>query len=119
MIKNFLNLRLLAKSDSCQTEPEVGMGATTGAGSDCYPHTIIEVADDLSYIVIQSDNYEAVTNCYTQEVMFHWTAIANVTTVFAEGVFLCGALWVSSVNEIHIATIRYRFHRRFYQDPSF
>lgn len=35
--------------------PEVGMGATTGAGSDAYPHTIIEVAPDYSYIVIQSD----------------------------------------------------------------
>ncbi len=119
MIKNFLNLRLLAKSDSCQTEPEVGMGATTGAGSDCYPHTIIEVADDLSYIVIQSDNYEAVKAVpYGSNVDYIYTAnpqgATQKYTLRKNGRYICdGCPMKHYFLGVAIG------HRRFYQDPSF
>ena len=45
------------------TIPEIGMGATTGAGSDRYPHTICDVANDLSFIMVQSDNHHATKDC--------------------------------------------------------
>jgi hypothetical protein len=36
--------------------PAIGMGVTSGAGSDCYPHTVIEIISPKK-IVVQSDNY--------------------------------------------------------------
>lgn len=38
-----------------QKTPEVGMGATGGAGSDCYPFTIVEVVSPKT-IVVQADS---------------------------------------------------------------
>jgi hypothetical protein len=62
MFKRFIAERLMVRARAPYSVmfPAVGMGATTGAGPDCYPHTIIEVADDFSYIVIQSDEHHYV-----------------------------------------------------------
>ena len=39
-------------------KPEVGMGATYGIGSDCYPVTIIEVSPSGHQIKLQHDKFE-------------------------------------------------------------
>ena len=38
--------------------PTVGMGATVGIGSDCYPYTIVSVSENLKTVIIQKDNYK-------------------------------------------------------------
>ena len=37
--------------------PTVGMGATVGIGSDCYPVTVIAVSDNLRTVTVQTDIY--------------------------------------------------------------
>lgn len=37
--------------------PTLGMGATIGIGSDCYPATVIEVSANGKTIKVQRDNY--------------------------------------------------------------
>lgn len=43
-------------SDTKPTTPTIGMGATAGYGSDCYPFTVIEVSKSAKKIVVQSDS---------------------------------------------------------------
>lgn len=41
--------------------PEVGMGATYGIGSDCYPYTIVEVKSRTT-ILVRADDYQRTDN---------------------------------------------------------
>ena len=38
--------------------PKVGVGATIGIGSDCYPATVIEVSKNGRTVTVQMDNYK-------------------------------------------------------------
>jgi len=38
--------------------PELGMGATWGAGSDCYPATVVFVSTNKKLIRVRDDNYK-------------------------------------------------------------
>jgi hypothetical protein len=43
--------------------PEIGMGATGGAGSDCYPYTIVEISPNGKTIWVTSDSHKATKDC--------------------------------------------------------
>jgi hypothetical protein len=113
------NINLLNKNEY-GVLPSVGMGCTTGAGSDCYPHTIVAVADDLSYIATTSDSYKHVGPpreygsdgnwVYTT----NWEASRQLWTLRKDGHYYAeGAGMGRRYNSIAVG------HRRYYQDPSF
>lgn len=114
VIKNTI-LILRAKN----TIPELEMGATGGAGSDCYPYTICEVAPDLSYIMVQSDNHKPAPGFEyygNQKYTYQRNLDATPTkyTLRKNGSYIREgapkrAYWCS----IHPG------HRRYYQDPHF
>ncbi len=99
--------------------PELEMGATGGAGSDCYPYTICEVAPDLSYIMVQSDNHKCAPGFeYFGNQVYTYIRNLNATpekyTLRKNGYYIREgapkrAYWCS----VHPG------HRRYYQDPSF
>lgn len=99
--------------------PEEGMGATTGAGSDCYPHTIVEVAPDFSYIIIQSDNHVAQPrNSFGGQQLFVYLENPNGRrtkyTLRKNGQYIADGVSMKSYwCRAHIG------FRRYYQDPHF
>ncbi len=108
---------LLSKKDN--VIPQVGMGATTGAGSDCYPHTIIEVSPMLDWIIIQADRYEPVEgfNYYSNQQYNYFPNAKGARTKYTlrkNGRYMQDG-----------TPMKYDFHRvaidfrRYYQDPSF
>lgn len=110
------NLNLLLQSGDGL--PVVGNGATTGAGSDCYPHTIVEVADDFSFIVTQSDNatptkkheyYGNQSYTYSPQP----DAVKQIWTLRKNGRYVADGAGMKSYNSIGIRG------RHYYQDPSF
>lgn len=97
--------------------PEEGMGATTGAGSDCYPNTIVEVAPDLSYIIIQDDNYK-VDFVSNTGIHYKYSPDPNGArrkyTLRKNGQYIAeGAPMKAYYCRVSIG------FRRYYQDPSF
>jgi hypothetical protein len=118
MVKFEKNINLLLNNEY-SIMPVVGMGCTTGAGSDCYPHSIVEVAQDLSYIVTTSDSKEATEkNDYYSNQDFtyttNWNGVRTLWTLRKDGrYYRDGAGMGRSYNSIAVG------HRRYYQDPSF
>lgn len=119
MYKRFKNERIFTLLNHTFILPEVGMGVTTGYGSDCYPHTIIEVAPDLSYIIIQSDNHECAKGFeYYGNQVYNYSRNENASkskyTLRKNGCYMEeGASIKAYYFGAHIG------HRRYYQDPSF
>jgi hypothetical protein len=113
------NLNLLNKN-AYGVMPIVGMGCTTGAGSDCYPHTIVMVAEDLSYICTTSDDSKHVgkPRQYGEDGNFvyttNWEAARTLWTLRKDGHYYPEGVGMGrSYNSISVG------HRRYYQDPSF
>jgi hypothetical protein len=113
------NINLLNKNEYVVL-PSVGMGCTTSAGSDCYPHTIVAVADDLSYIATTSDEVKHVGKpCQYGEdgnwvYTTNWDGARALWTLRKDGNYYReGAGMGRSYNSIAVG------HRRYYQDPSF
>lgn len=50
-----------------QPTPEVGMGATTGYGSDRYPYTVVEILSKRK-IKLQADSFKRIDNNGMSEV---------------------------------------------------
>lgn len=111
--KNLITLR------SKTTIPQEGMGATMQVGSDCYPYTVVEVAHDLSYILVQPDNHNLGPNFdyYANQSYTYFPCpeaeIVKYTLRKNGRYMLAGAARRAYWCEIHVG------HRRYYQDPSF
>ena len=115
--KGLLNTILLLRTKN--RIPEEGMGATAGAGSDRYPYTICEVADDLSYIMVQPDDHKPAKGFeYYGNQVYTYTSRPDTTpskyTLRKNGYYIMEgapkrAYWCA----VHPG------HRSYYQDPSF
>jgi hypothetical protein len=121
MYKRFNNERKIKAADnnSVGILPVVGMGATTGAGSDCYPHTIIEVAADFSYLIIQADIYtkDAAFDYYANQKYlygFNPNGATRKYTLRKNGRYIADGCSISAYWQTC-----YLGYRRYYQDPHF
>ncbi len=116
-LKLIHNTALISKTS--RKIPEEGMGATSGAGADCYPHTVVEVAQDLSYIKVTPDYHKPAKGFeyYGNQVYNYsreWNAPATKYTLRKNGYYITdGAPMKATYLGIWLGT------RRYYQDPSF
>lgn len=116
LMKLMKNIELL-NSNQYSIIPAVGMGCTTGFGSDCYPHTIVAVAEDLSYICTTADSHETTekhdyygNQDYTYTT--NWNASRTLWTLRKDGAYHRDGAGMR-LSGIAVG------HRRYYQDPSF
>lgn len=113
--KRAKNFSLILKAKN--TIPEVGMGATRGSGSDCYPYTVQEVADDFSYILVTADNHTPAEGFeyYGNQIYNYETVDTNPLvkyTLRKNGHYVMDGASLNT-NRIWVG------HRKYYQDPSF
>lgn len=94
-----------------ETVPTVGMGVTMGAGSDCYPYTVVAVSPSKKSFTIQGDNHapdEHHERVYGGHQSYSYSLNPNGSTLTARrgknG-------WVVNGRRIHLGS------RRYYQDP--
>ena len=68
----------LRKVQDTSIDPEVGMGATGGFGSDCYPFTVVWVSADKKKIEVTHDTHTPAPGCdyYTNQI-FNYTSNMN------------------------------------------
>jgi hypothetical protein len=99
------------------TIPTVGIGATAGVGSDCYPYTVHDVSPDRKKIWVSSDNHsENLKTWPDQEYTYsnedeYAPEMWLLCTLRKDGYYHFGKSMQGA--RIHIG------HRRYYQDPSF
>lgn len=100
-------------------EPQIGMGATLGVGSDRYPYTIVEVSKSKKRIGVRRDNYTRLDGRgpYTenQEYEYHQTqgAAEEYYTLRENG------RWVREGESMRGGSSMGIGQRRYYQDPHF
>jgi len=99
-----------------KTKPEVGMGVTGGAGSDCYPYTIVEVKTDKD-IVIQSDSFRRTDKNGLSECQ-EYDITPNPDGRKVRITFRRNGRWVERGMLMHRSGYSLGF-RRAYQDPHF
>lgn len=99
-----------------ETTPEVGMGATYGVGSDCYPYTIVEILSPRR-IVVQADSYTALPGndpfSENQSYEYFRNPQGHLVTLSLRK----NGRWVP-VGQSNYGGFAIG-HRRFYQDPCF
>ena len=97
--------------------PEVGMGATAGFGSDCYPYTVIEIVSPKK-IVVQAD--DAVMNTkgeyYGNQV---WDITSNPHGGKNTYTLRKNGRWVMVGCELNSTVNLSLGHRHRYEDPHF
>lgn len=109
-------MTILKVNEIVSVEVEVGMGATVGIGSDCYPATIVGVLPyksgakqgQIRSILVQWDDHKF--NQETKDFDFSPNRDASIL-VFTQNKFgrwKCGGSYGLGIG-----------HRRYYQDPSF
>lgn len=105
---------------SNQVKPEVGMGATCGFGSDCYPYTIIGVLKNDTMIIVQADNYKlkpGFTTYNTENQEYDYSPNSNapkvIFTLRKNGRYVKQGDTMSNGQKIYIG------NRRAYRDPHF
>jgi len=108
--------KVVVVGDPDWTQPEVGMGVTGGAGSDCYPYTVVEVLSD-KHCVIQSDSYRrtdknGLSECQEYEI----TPNPNGAKIHIT--FRNNGRWVPRGQDKNRSGYSLGF-RRAYQDPHF
>jgi len=97
-------------------EPRIGMGATLGVGSDCYPATIVEMNKEKTKIIIQQDSFEPDKDngydFYSNQVY-----IITPDPIAKRRIFSLrkNGSWVEMLGKQRLSV----GHRRAYQDPSF
>lgn len=102
-----------------QPTPEVGMGATAGYGSDCYPYTIVAVSASGKRITVQQDTATLVSAPGPigshQEYMYtaNPEAQKRVYSLRKNG------YWYPIGTDTHSGGGLAVGSRRYYQDPSF
>ncbi len=113
------NAELIINNSHGGVIPTVGMGATSGAGSDRYPHTIVEVSPTLDYISVTADTSipEPGNDFYNNQSYTYKSNIDGERTKYTlrkNGRYIQeGQPLKAYYCSINIGT------RRFYQDPSF
>lgn len=100
------------------TMPVVGEGASHGYGSDSYPFTIVEVAPDGRWIVVQADDYKRTdNNGYGGQQVYEYTPNPNAErekyTLRKDGHYHRDGSLMKHRNIMHLGG------RYAYQDPSF
>jgi hypothetical protein len=93
--------------------PEVGMGVTSGYGSDCYPHTIVAVDPNLMWIEITDDK---TTPC---EGFDFYNNQHYICTPDPEAESYRLKLHTRGPKAGRYGDNYWLGHRRYYQDPSF
>ena len=98
--------------------PEVGLPATVGVGSDCYPATVIDVtlfksgakAGEVRSVTVQFDSHHSVGGVWPDlEYEYDRNPVGRILTFFVNG-------------QGKFRTDGYRLglgHRRYYNDPHF
>lgn len=102
-------------SENTMPKPEVGMGASYGAGSDSYPATIVKVSASGKTLWIEADDYKFNPKAKEHEDKYLYTRRPGTAqrkyTLRQDGYF-------HEVGARRGGTLGIGF-RRFYQDPSF
>ncbi len=102
-----------------QVTPEIGMGATSGYGADCYPHTIIAISKSGKEITVQADLHHPIAEGfdYYSNQKYTYTPDPNgstrVYTLRKNGRWILKGESLKNGGRLGIG------HRRYYQDPSF
>jgi hypothetical protein len=101
--------------------PVVGMGASSGFGSDSYPYTVVGVSGCGKKVWVTEDSHEPAEgfNYFSNQV---YTYESNMTKNMNEA--QCFTLrsngdWVVDGSGIKYGRKLYLGHRRYYQDPHF
>ena len=108
----------LKQKETATVIPVVGMGATGGFGSDCYPYTIVSVSKDLKKIEVTADKHKPADgyNYYDNQV-FNYTSDMNAPRTMyrlrKNGRYVKDGEPMKGGASISIG------NRRYYQDPSF
>lgn len=101
--------------------PEVGMGATQGAGSDCYPYTIHRVSENKKSIWVSSDNYRPIggPRPYGMDGEYEYSNDHGADeTQWTEYTLRKNGRYIMRGQSINSRALSIGF-RRFYNDPSF
>ncbi len=107
-------LKISQVAELINNKPEVGMGATISAGSDCYPYTIIDVNKTGTKIKVQRDNYEPAEGYdYYDNQVYNYSS--NPNGCIYEVSLRKDGKWkiVNGTSNVRIG------HRSHYSDPSF
>ena len=96
------------------TEPEIGMGGTLCVGSDCYPVTVVDMNENKTEVVVQSDNYKPDVgyDYYGNQVYIYERNTSSPKLHFT---LRKNGYWVQKKGTQLLSL----GHRRAYQDPSF
>lgn len=98
-------------------QPTVGMGATGGAGSDCYPYTIVNVISPKR-IQITADDYKRIdNNGLSENQEYEYTSRPDASKITLS--LRKSGRWVE-VGQSDAGYNGYAIgHRRAYLDPHF
>jgi hypothetical protein len=96
-----------------QPTPTVGMGATSGAGSDRYPYTVVEILSHRR-IVLQRDSYKCTDyDKQTYDIYRDADGGTYEATLRKDGT------WVLDGDPLRHGQRFWLGHRSVYQNPSF
>ena len=99
--------------------PQVGMGATSGFGSDCYPYTIIEVSKDGKKVKVQSDAHAPVKEGFDFYANQQYDYTANPNGSVMEFRLRKNGSYVRQGDPMRGGQRLSIGNRRYYRDPSF
>ncbi|MNJ89976.1 hypothetical protein D3C87_75650 [compost metagenome] len=96
--------------------PEIGMGATYGYGSDCYPGTVIWVSSSGKKIKVQGDNYKRTDKAgpFTESQEYEYSE--DKGGPIYEFSLRKDGIWKEVGSNSHTVGLGFR---RAYQDPHF
>lgn len=98
--------------------PEVGLGATSGYGADCYPHTVVWVSEDGKKLEVTDDTHHTQPgfDYYSKQ---EYTYTSNMNGPRTRYRLRKNGRWVKDGEPMNGGSSITLGHRRYYQDPSF
>lgn len=103
-----------------QVVPEVGMGATMGVGSDCYPYTIHKVEGQTLWA--SEDEYERTDSngAYTENQDYrYWNNNEKNEKMWRQFTLRKNGRWVRRGSDMHTGSRLSIGHRKAYRSPHF
>ena len=97
--------------------PVVGMGATGGCGSDCYPYTVVEIIRDKRIAVVEDLHKPAEGFDYYSNQVYTYSQNPEGTKEIYR--LRKNGRWVRDGQPMRGGSTISLGHRRYYQDPSF
>jgi hypothetical protein len=98
-------------------KPKIGMGATMGIGSDCYPYTIVEILSDKRIAVTADISTPTGKHDYFRNQDYDYTSnpdgVKEIYTLRKNG------RWVREGETMHSGRCLHIGSRRRYDDPHF